>query len=118
MWLLAFSFAAYALWRLSEAAFGVVGEGSGVGPRIKALGSAVVYAALAVLTLKIITGRHSNQVRQQQDITAKVMQHTGGQCRPVAIPFTRPPIATRQAARAGRREAVRYRSMTTPASAG
>ena len=28
-------FAAYALWRLSEAAFGVTGEGNGAGPRLK-----------------------------------------------------------------------------------
>ncbi|HEX3491497.1 MAG TPA: DUF1206 domain-containing protein [Streptosporangiaceae bacterium] len=79
LWLLAFGFAAYALWRLSEAAFGATAEGDGAGPRIKALGSGVVYAALAVLTFKVVTGRNSNQVRQQQDITAKVMQHTGGQ---------------------------------------
>jgi DNA-binding PadR family transcriptional regulator len=33
LWLLAIGFAGYALWRLSEAAFGVTGEGTGVGPR-------------------------------------------------------------------------------------
>src|SRR6202035_5473765 len=44
LWLLAIGFAAYALWRLSEAAFGVVGEGNGAGPRLKSLGRAVVYA--------------------------------------------------------------------------
>ncbi len=38
LWLLAIGFAAYALWRLSEAAFGVVGEGNGAGPRLKSLG--------------------------------------------------------------------------------
>jgi hypothetical protein len=79
LWLLAFGFAAYALWRLSGAAFGVTAEGNGAGPRIKALGSGVVYAALAFLTFKIVTGRHSNEVRSQQDVTAKVMQHAGGQ---------------------------------------
>ena len=79
LWLLALGFAAYALWRLSEAAFGATGEGDGAGPRVKALGSGVVYAAMSVLTFKIITGRHSNQVRQQQDITATVMRHPGGQ---------------------------------------
>jgi hypothetical protein len=79
LWLLALGFAAYALWRLSEAAFGVTGEGDGAGARIKALARALVYAGLSYLTFKIITGRHSNQARQQQDITAKAMQHTGGQ---------------------------------------
>ena len=34
LWLLAIGFAAYALWRLSEAAFGVTGEGFGAGPRV------------------------------------------------------------------------------------
>jgi len=79
LWLLAFGFAAYALWRLSEAAFGVTGEGDGAGARIKALARALIYAGLSYLTFKVITGRSSNQVRQQQDLTAKMMQHTGGQ---------------------------------------
>ena len=79
LWLLAIGFAAYALWRLSEAAFGVVGEGNGAGPRLKSLGRAIVYAFFAVLTFKVISGTAHNQERQQQDLTAKVMQHTGGQ---------------------------------------
>src|ERR1700733_9832440 len=79
LWLLAIGFAAYALWRLSEAAFGVVGEGNGAGPRLKSLGRAVVYAFFAVLTFKVISGTAHNQERQQQDLTAKAMQHTGGQ---------------------------------------
>src|SRR5579864_8133574 len=44
LWLLAIGFAGYALWRLSEAAFGVTGEGNGAGPRLKSLVRAVVYA--------------------------------------------------------------------------
>src|SRR6202522_2812957 len=39
LWLLGIGFAAYALWRLSEAAFGVTGE-PGAGPRLKSLGRA------------------------------------------------------------------------------
>ena len=35
LWLLGIGFAGYALWRLSEAAFGVTGEPPGVGPRLK-----------------------------------------------------------------------------------
>jgi uncharacterized integral membrane protein len=79
LWLLGFGFAAYALWRLSEAAFGVTGEPRGAGPRLKSLGRAVVYAALAYLTFTVISGRQRSETRQQQDITAKVMQHPGGQ---------------------------------------
>src|ERR1700759_4433250 len=38
LWLLGIGFAAYALWRLSEAAFGVTGDPPGAGPRLKSLG--------------------------------------------------------------------------------
>jgi hypothetical protein len=77
--LLGIGFASYALWRLSEAAFGVTGDGDGTGPRLKSLGRAVIYAFFAFLTFEVIAGRaKSSQTQRQQDITAKVMQHTGG----------------------------------------
>ena len=79
LWLLGIGFAAYALWRLSEAAFGVTGDAGGAGPRLKSLGRAAVYAFFAYLTLTVIAGRQRSQSREQQDITAKVMQHPGGQ---------------------------------------
>jgi hypothetical protein len=78
LWLLGIGFAAYALWRLSEAAFGVAGEGNGAGPRLKSLGRAVVYAFFASLTFKVISGTQGSQTRQQQDLTAKLMQNSGG----------------------------------------
>src|SRR3984885_5227010 len=78
LWLLAVGFAAYALWRLSEAAFGVTGEGNGAGPRLKSLGRGVVYAGFVYLTVKVITGTAGSQSRQQQDVTAQVMQHPAG----------------------------------------
>ena len=78
LWLLAIGFAAYALWRLSEAAFGVTGEGNGVGPRLKSLGRGVVYAGFVYLTVKVITGTAGSQSRQQQDVTAQAMQHPAG----------------------------------------
>jgi Domain of Unknown Function (DUF1206) len=76
--LLAIGFAAYALWRLSEAAFGVTGEGNGAGARLTSLGRAVVYAGFAYLTFTVISGRQRSQSRQQQDMTATAMQHTAG----------------------------------------
>jgi Domain of Unknown Function (DUF1206) len=76
LWLLGIGFAGYALWRLSEAAFGVAGEGTGAGPRLKSLARAVVYAFFAYLTFQIISGHHSNQTRKEQDLTATVM-HDG-----------------------------------------
>jgi hypothetical protein len=78
LWLLAIGFVAYSLWRLSEAAFGVVGDGNGAGARLKSLGRAIVYAFFASVTFKVISGSARNQSRQQQDLTAKVMQHSGG----------------------------------------
>jgi hypothetical protein len=78
LWLLGIGFAAYALWRLSEAAFGVTGEGSGAGPRLKSLGRAIVYAAFSYLTFTVIHGKAQSQSRRQQDITATAMKHTDG----------------------------------------
>jgi hypothetical protein len=77
--LLGIGFAGYALWRLSEAALGVAGEGRGAGPRLKSLVRGLVYAFFAYLTFQIIAGTAGNQSRKQQDLTAKVMHHTGGQ---------------------------------------
>ena len=77
--LLGIGFAGYALWRLSEAVFGVTGDGRGAGPRLKSLARAVIYAFFAFLTFEVIAGRASGtQTQKQQDITAKVMEHAGG----------------------------------------
>jgi hypothetical protein len=78
LWLLGMGFAAYALWRLSEAAYGVAGEGKRAGPRLRSLARAAIYAFLAYLTFQVISGAHGSQSGQQQDVTAKVMQHPGG----------------------------------------
>jgi hypothetical protein len=78
LWLLGIGFAAYALWRLSEAAFGVTGDSDRAGPRLKSLGRALVYAGFAYLTFKVISGAHGSQTRQQQDVTATAMQHPAG----------------------------------------
>jgi Domain of Unknown Function (DUF1206) len=79
LWLLFIGFTGYALWRLSEAAFGVTGEGNGAGPRLKSLVRAVLYAIFGYLTLKVITGKKASQASQQKDMTATIMHHTGGQ---------------------------------------
>lgn len=78
LWLLFIGFIGYALWRLAEAAFGVTGEGNGAGPRLKSLARGIVYAFVAYLTLKVISGASGNQARQQQDLTAQVMRHGSG----------------------------------------
>jgi len=76
LWLLGIGFAGYSLWRLSEAAFGVTGEGNGAGPRLKSLARALVYAGFAYLTFQVISGSQGSQTRQQQDLSARVM-HDG-----------------------------------------
>ena len=78
LWLLGIGFAAYALWRLSEAAFGVTGERPGAGPRLKSLARAIIYAGLSYLTFTVIAGTARSQAGRQQDITATAMQHTTG----------------------------------------
>jgi hypothetical protein len=77
LWLLAIGFAAYALWRLSEAAFGVSGE-PGTGPRLKSLARAVIYAGLSYLAFTVIAGKAGSQSGKQQDITANAMHHPAG----------------------------------------
>jgi hypothetical protein len=78
LWLLGLGFAAYALWRLSEAAFGVSGEGYGAGPRLKSAARAIIYIGFAVLTFDVIAGTGGSQARREQDWSAKVMHHSGG----------------------------------------
>jgi hypothetical protein len=78
LWLLAFGFIAYALWRLSDAVFGLSGGARSTAARLKPLGPAVVYAGFAYLTFKILLGRQGNDVRQQQDLTAQVMRYPAG----------------------------------------
>lgn len=78
LWLLGIGFIGYALWRLSEALFGVTGDRHGAGPRLRSLGRAVVYAGFAYLTFRVISGSGRSQSRQQQDLTASAMQHPAG----------------------------------------
>lgn len=78
LWLLFAGFIGYALWRLSEAAYGVTGERQGAGPRLKSLVRGAVYAFIAYLTFRVISGASGNQTRRQQDLTAQVMRHGAG----------------------------------------
>ena len=79
LWILAVGFAAYALWRLSEAAFGTATDGKKAGPRAQSLVRGIVYAALAVSTVTFIAGTaQQSQSQQQQTLTARVMKHDYG----------------------------------------
>jgi hypothetical protein len=78
LWLVGIGFAGYALWRLSEAIFGVTGDGNGAGPRLKSLARAIIYASFAVTTFTVINGASRSQAGQERDWTARVMHHAGG----------------------------------------
>ena len=68
LWLLGAGFAAYAIWRLSQAAFGTAAEGTKAGPRLKSLVRGIVYAGFAVSTFSFIAGTSTRGQRQQQVI--------------------------------------------------
>lgn len=79
VWLVAIGLAAYAIWRLSETAFGAAGKGKEIGPRLESLWRAVVYAALAASAFQIaLGGGKQNQAGKEQSLSAQVMGHTGG----------------------------------------
>jgi hypothetical protein len=76
--LMALGFVGYALWRLSEAAFGVTGSGMKVGPRLQSLARGVVYLVLAGTAVSVLLGSSTSQSSQQETVTAQVMSHPGG----------------------------------------
>lgn len=78
LWLLTVGFAAYALWRMSESAFGATGQGKKVGPRLKSLARAIAYLAMAITAWSLLQGASGTQAGQQGAIAGTVMQHTGG----------------------------------------
>jgi hypothetical protein len=54
LWLLGIGFAAYSLWRLSEAAFGVTGEPPGAGPRRKKFMKYLRTAEMSPRTRRVV----------------------------------------------------------------
>ncbi|HEY2299833.1 MAG TPA: DUF1206 domain-containing protein [Jatrophihabitans sp.] len=71
--------AGYALWRFSEAAFGVAGEGNKAGPRAQSAVRGVVYTFLAISAFRIlIEGRDKSQAKQQQSYSARLMHDIAG----------------------------------------
>jgi len=76
---IAIGLACYALWRLSEAAFGVAVDGNGAGPRLQSLVRGLVYASLAVSAFTILVqGHQKSQAAQQQSYTARFMHDSAG----------------------------------------
>ena len=80
LWILGFGFAAYALWRFSEAAYGTATDGKKTSARLKSVGRGLVYASLCVSTFLFIAGSSRQaQSKQQATLTARVMRHSFGQ---------------------------------------
>ena len=79
VWIIGIGLAGYALWRLSEAVFGVVSEGKKAGPRVQSFARAAIYAFFAVSAFKIVSHAGAGSQAGQQELwTAKAMQHPGG----------------------------------------
>jgi hypothetical protein len=83
LWLLIAGFAGLALWRFSEAAFGAVGpDGQDTSERLKSLARGVLYSVFFVTTLQLVLGSSNsataNGNSQSQEMTARVMAHSGG----------------------------------------
>ncbi len=76
--LMAIGFACYSLWRLSEAAFGVVGEGRKIGPRVQSLARGLIYGFFAYTSVALLLGSRKSQTSQQRGYAAEVMSHSGG----------------------------------------
>jgi hypothetical protein len=76
--LMAIGFLGYALWRLSEAAIGVTGEGRKTGPRLQSLARGIAYLVLAGTAVSALLGSGASQTSQQQSWTARAMSYTGG----------------------------------------
>lgn len=77
--ILGFGLAAYALWRLSEAAFGTAAEGRKVGPRVQSFVRGIVYGGLSVMTFRFVLGSAGpGQDQQQQTLTARLIKHGSG----------------------------------------
>jgi len=74
---MAVGFVGYAIWRLSEAAFGATGDGKKAGPRAKSLARGLAYF-LAGTTVSAMRGSSTSQSSQQESLTAKVMSYSGG----------------------------------------
>ncbi|WP_067652344.1 DUF1206 domain-containing protein [Nocardia harenae] len=85
LWFAVVAFVLMALWRLAEAAFGSANKpdkNSAEGEafrRVKALATAVVYAALALTAFSFARGGGNSSSGQSKGTTAKLMESTGGQ---------------------------------------
>jgi hypothetical protein len=87
LWLLVVGFFGMALWRLSEAVYGVPGSGKDAKARLGSLARFVLYAVTGYGVLEYAIGAGSPQSTnaQSRDLTAALLRHPGGQLLVVVI---------------------------------
>jgi uncharacterized protein DUF1206 len=79
VWVLGFGLAAYALWRLSQAAFGAMHRSMGTGERLQSAARGLVYAVLSASTFTFVTGTsRTGQDQQQSSLTARLLREAAG----------------------------------------
>lgn len=78
IWAVAVGFVGYALWRFAEAALGPSGPARGIGTRLQSLVRGLVYTGLAITAFGVIAGAHTSQAGTSQELSARIMRHTGG----------------------------------------
>jgi len=76
--LIAIGLAGYSLWRLSEAAFGVTGEGRKPGPRFKSLARGLIYTFFTLTAVSLLQGSRRAQSTQERGYAAQLMSRQGG----------------------------------------
>jgi hypothetical protein len=76
--LMAIGFAAYAIWRIAEATFGVTGAGIDFAPRLKSIARGVIYSFFAFSAIALLSGARTTQSKQQSDLARTVMRYEGG----------------------------------------
>jgi len=75
---MAIGFLGYAVWRISEAAFGVTGEPNRPVNRLKSLGRGLIYLAITATAVGTLRGSRSTQADQQESFTAWALGHPVG----------------------------------------
>ncbi len=84
LWVTVVAFVALGIWQAVNAAAGVGTAGihrqdaSRTGERVKAAAKAVLYLGLAYTAFRFTQGQGSSQSAQSQDVTAQLVQSTGG----------------------------------------
>jgi len=86
LYVLGAGLAAYALWRLVEAAVGTAAEGRDAGARGQSLVRGLIYAGFAIIAIRFAAGsRGSGQDQQQESTTARLVRHTSGRVLVAAV---------------------------------